>query len=234
MIHFKQAEIGYQNPLLKVTDLILEPGKVYALVGRNGSGKSTFLRSITGQTPLLAGEITINSVSIKNSNAIEKSKTIAFVESKFDGIAFLTVANYLALGRAPYTNALGRLSQADWDFVNQVANEIGIKTFLQKDTLSLSDGERQLCAIARAIVQETPVLLLDEPSAFLDYANKQILVDKLLQIAREKQKCIVFSTHDLDLCIENKIEFIALKNKTLHKVKDLTKLELIRLLEEKE
>ena len=231
MIHFKQAEIGYQNPLLKVTDLILEAGNVYALVGRNGSGKSTLLRSITSQTPLIAGDICINSVSIKNANSSEKSKTIAFVESKFDGIAFLTVASYLALGRAPYTNALGRLSQADWDFVNQVANEIGIETFLQKETLSLSDGERQLCAIARAIVQETPVLLLDEPSAFLDYANKQILVDKLLQIAREKQKCIVFSTHDLDLCIENNINFLALKNRTLLKASGLTKRELISLLE---
>jgi len=231
MIHFKQAEIGYQIPLLKVTDLILEAGNVYALVGRNGSGKSTLLRSITSQTSLIAGDISINSVSIKNANSSEKSKTIAFVESKFDGIAFLSVANYLALGRAPYTNALGRLSQADWDFVNQVANEIGIETFLQKETLSLSDGERQLCAIARAIVQETPVLLLDEPSAFLDYANKQILVDKLLQIAREKQKCIVFSTHDLDLCIENNINFLALKNRTLLKASGLTKRELISLLE---
>jgi iron complex transport system ATP-binding protein len=231
MIHFKKAEIGYQIPLLKVTDLILEAGNVYALVGRNGSGKSTLLRSITSQTSLIAGDISINSVSIKNTNSSEKSKTIAFVESKFDGIAFLTVANYLALGRAPYTNALGRLSQADWDLVNQVANEIGIETFLQKETLSLSDGERQLCAIARAIVQETPVLLLDEPSAFLDYANKQILVDKLLQIAREKQKCIVFSTHDLDLCIENNIGFLALKNRTLLKASGLTKHELISLLE---
>lgn len=231
MIHFNQTEIGYKSPLIKVADLMLEAGKVYALIGRNGSGKSTFLRSITGQTPLIYGDININSVSIKKANAIEKSKTIAFVESKFDGIAFLSVADYLALGRAPYTNALGRLSQADWNFVHQVANEIGIEAFMQKDTLSLSDGERQLCAIARAIVQETPVLLLDEPSAFLDYANKQILVDKLLQIANEKQKCIVFSTHDLDLCIENKLEFLALKNNTLSKVNGLNKLELIGLLE---
>lgn len=231
MIHFKQTEIGYKSPLINVADLTLEAGKVYALVGRNGSGKSTFLRSITGQNPLISGDININSVSFKKANAIEKSKTIAFVESKFDGIAFLSVADYLALGRAPYTNALGRLSQADWDFVHQVANEIGIEAFMQKDTLSLSDGERQLCAIARAIVQETPVLLLDEPSAFLDYANKQILVDKLLQIANEKQKCIVFSTHDLDLCIENKLEFLALKNNTLSKVNGLNKLELIGLLE---
>ncbi|MBU3660949.1 MAG: ABC transporter ATP-binding protein [Flavobacteriales bacterium] len=231
MIHFKQTEIGYKSPLINVADLTLEAGKVYALVGRNGSGKSTFLRSITGQNPLISGDININSVSFKKANAIEKSKTIAFVESKFDGIAFLSVADYLALGRAPYTNALGRLSQGDWDFVRQVANEIGIEAFMQKDTLSLSDGERQLCAIARAIVQETPVLLLDEPSAFLDYANKQILVDKLLQIANEKQKCIVFSTHDLDLCIENKLEFLALKNNTLTKVNGLNKLELIGLLE---
>lgn len=231
MIHFKQTEIGYKSPLIKVADLTLVAGKVYALVGRNGSGKSTFLRSITGQNPLISGDININSVSIKKANAIEKSKTIAFVESKFDGITFLSVADYLALGRAPYTNALGRLSQGDWDFVRQVANEIGIEAFMQKDTLSLSDGERQLCAIARAIVQETPVLLLDEPSAFLDYANKQILVDKLLQIANEKQKCIVFSTHDLDLCIENKLEFLALKNNTLSKVNGLNKLELIGLLE---
>jgi iron complex transport system ATP-binding protein len=218
MIRFQQTHIGYKKALISIENLELESSAIYALVGRNGSGKSTFLKTITGQISLLGGNLEINGRSSKDVNTAELSRIISFVESKFDGVSFLTVENYLALGRAPYTNALGRLSSDDWGIVHEVAEEMGLTKFLEKDTINLSDGERQLCAIARALVQQTPILLLDEPTAFLDFANKQLLIDKLLHIAKEKQKCIIFSTHDLDLCIENKIEFLALKNKNLNKI----------------
>jgi iron complex transport system ATP-binding protein len=234
MIRFQQTQIGYKKALISIENLELESSAIYALVGRNGSGKSTFLKTITGQISLLGGNLEINGRSSKDVNTAELSRIISFVESKFDGVSFLTVENYLALGRAPYTNALGRLSSDDWGIVHEVAEEMGLTEFLVKDTTNLSDGERQLCAIARALVQQTPILLLDEPTAFLDFANKQLLIDKLLHIAKEKEKCIIFSTHDLDLCIENKIEFLALKNKTLNKISCQTKVELIRFLEEKE
>jgi len=233
MIRFQQAQIGYKKALISIENLELESSAIYALVGRNGSGKSTFLKTITGQISLLGGNLEIDSRSTKEVKAAELSRIISFVESKFDGVSFLSVENYLALGRAPYTNALGRLSAKDIEIVHEVAEEMGLAEFLEKDTINLSDGERQLCAIARALVQQTPILLLDEPTAFLDFANKQLLIDKLLHIAKEKQKCIIFSTHDLDLCIENKIEFLALKNKTLNKISCQTKVELIRFLEEK-
>ena len=233
MIRFQQTHIGYKKALISIENLELESSAIYALVGRNGSGKSTFLKTITGQISLLGGNLEINGRSSKDVNTAELSRIISFVESKFDGVSFLTVENYLALGRAPYTNALGRLSSDDWGIVHEVAEEMGLTEFLVKDTTNLSDGERQLCAIARALVQQTPILLLDEPTAFLDFANKQLLIDKLLHIAKEKQKCIIFSTHDLDLCIENKIEFLALKNRTLNKISCQTKDELIRFLEEK-
>jgi iron complex transport system ATP-binding protein len=233
MIRFQQTHIGYKKALISIENLELESSAIYALVGRNGSGKSTFLKSITGQISLLGGNLEIDARSTKEVKAAELSRIISFVESKFDGVSFLTVENYLALGRAPYTNALGRLSAKDMEIVHEVAEEMGLTKFLEKDTINLSDGERQLCAIARALVQQTPILLLDEPTAFLDFANKQLLIDKLLHIAKEKQKCIIFSTHDLDLCIENKIEFLALKNRTLNKISCQTKDELIRFLEEK-
>ena len=233
MIRFQQTHIGYKKALISIENLELESSAIYALVGRNGSGKSTFLKTITGQISLLGGNLEINGRSSKDVNTAELSRIISFVESKFDGVSFLTVENYLALGRAPYTNALGRLSAKDMEIVHEVAEEMGLTKFLEKDTINLSDGERQLCAIARALVQQTPILLLDEPTAFLDFANKQLLIDKLLHIAKEKQKCIIFSTHDLDLCIENKIEFLALKNRTLNKISCQTKDELIRFLEEK-
>lgn len=231
MIHFQNAAIGYNRTLLEVEDLTLQNENVFALVGRNGSGKSTLLRSITGQIPLLAGKLTIDSIPIAGANASELSRTVAFVESKFDGVPYLSVADYLALGRAPYTNAIGRLSKFDWEVVHIIAAEMGLTSFLEKDTSTLSDGERQLCAISRALVQQTPVLLLDEPTAFLDYANKQLLIDKLLKIASEKNKCIIFSTHDLDLCIENKVEFLLLNNRQLLSKKCETKEELITSLE---
>jgi iron complex transport system ATP-binding protein len=234
MIRFQQTQIGYKKALISIENLELESSAIYALVGRNGSGKSTFLKTITGQISLLGGNLEIDARSTKEVKVAELSRIISFVESKFDGVSFLSVENYLALGRAPFTNALGRLSSDDWGIVHEVAEEMGLTEFLVKDTTNLSDGERQLCAIARALVQQTPILLLDEPTAFLDFANKQLLIDKLLHIAKEKQKCIIFSTHDLDLCIENKIEFLALKNKILNKISCQTKDELIRFLEEKE
>ena len=208
MIHFQNVAIGYNQTLLEVEDLTLHNGNVFALVGRNGSGKSTLLRSITGQIPLLEGKLTIDSIPIAGANASELSRTVAFVESKFDGVPYLSVADYLALGRAPFTDAFGRLTSKDWQLVQNVASDLNIAHLLDKYTDQISDGERQLCSVGRAFVQETPVVLLDEPTAFLDYINRKNLLELLVRLAREKNKCIVLSTHDLDLCLDQSIPFL--------------------------
>lgn len=208
MIQFSQTEIGYKQTLLKIDSLDLQEGKVYALVGRNGVGKSTLLQSMVKLLPLISGDIRYKGISVKNLSRNQMARLIAFVESKFDGVEYLSVQDYLMLGRAPYTSLTGKLSETDKAFVNEISNELQITHLLEKSTTEISDGERQICSVARALIQETPIILMDEPTAFLDFINRQKLLELLIKIAVEKQKCIVLSTHDIDLCLENQLMFI--------------------------
>jgi iron complex transport system ATP-binding protein len=208
MIQFSQTEIGYKQTLLKIDSLDLQEGKVYALVGRNGVGKSTLLQSMAKLLTLISGDIRYDDISLKNLSRNQMARLIAFVESKFDGVEFLSVQDYLMLGRTPYTSLTGKLSDTDKAFVNEISEELQITHLLEKSTTEISDGERQICSVARALIQETPVILMDEPTAFLDFINRQKLLELLIKIAAEKQKCIVLSTHDIDLCLENQLMFI--------------------------
>jgi iron complex transport system ATP-binding protein len=158
--------------------------------------------------PLISGDIRYEDISLKNLSRNQMARLIAFVESKFDGVEYLSVQDYLMLGRAPYTSLTGKLSDTDKTFVNEISEELQITHLLQKSTTEISDGERQICSVARALIQETPIILMDEPTAFLDFINRQKLLELLIKIADEKQKCIVLSTHDIDLCLENQLMFI--------------------------
>jgi iron complex transport system ATP-binding protein len=208
MIQFSKTEIGYKQTLLKIDSLNLQEGKVFALVGRNGVGKSTLLQSMAKLLPLISGDIRYEDISLKNLSRNQMARLIAFVESKFDGVEYLSVLDYLMLGRAPYTFLTGKLSETDKAFVNEISEELQITHLLQKSTTEISDGERQICSVARALIQETPIILMDEPTAFLDFINRQKLMELLIKISAEKQKCIVLSTHDIDLCLENQLTFL--------------------------
>lgn len=202
MIQFKNVEIGYKQALLKVNKLELKKGEVYALIGSNGSGKSTLLNTILKKTPILDGDISINLSSLSSFSVSDLAKSIAFVDSKFDGIEHLSVVEYIALGRTPYTNALGRLHSNDLAIIESSIAQLNLSQFRNRETLKLSDGERQMVSIARAICQSTPIILLDEPTAFLDYGNRKKLIKTLSQIAKAENKCVLFSTHDIDICLE--------------------------------
>jgi iron complex transport system ATP-binding protein len=208
MIQFRNTEIGHKEVLLKIEHLTLEQGKVYALVGRNGIGKSTLLQTMTKMVSLLSGEIQYEGIDFEKLTKTQMARVIAYVESKFDGVEYLSVFDYLSLGRAPYTSLTGKLSLADKLIIDEITSDLNIAHLLEKKTNNISDGERQICAVARALIQETPIILMDEPTAFLDYINRQKLIEILVRVAKEKQKCIVMSTHDIDLCLENKIPFL--------------------------
>lgn len=208
MIQFNQTEIGYKQALLKIDSLDLQEGKVYALVGRNGVGKSTLLQSMAKLLPIISGDIRYEDFSLKNLSRNQMARLIAFVESKFDGVEYLSVQDYLMLGRAPYTSLTGKFSESDKEIVLQISSDLQISHLLEKSTIHISDGERQICSVARALIQETPIILMDEPTAFLDFINRQKLIELLNKIAVEKLKCIVLSTHDIDLCLENQLTFL--------------------------
>ncbi len=204
MIQFNKVEIGYKQALLTINKLELKSGEVYALIGSNGSGKSTLLNTILKKTPVLTGDVSLNSKVLASYSVTDLAKTIAFVDSKFDGIEHLSVVDYVALGRTPYTNALGRLRSEDHVIIDGAIEKLNLEKFRDRETLKLSDGERQMVSIARAICQSTPIILLDEPTAFLDYGNRKKLIETLSGIAKAENKCVLFSTHDIDICLEEK------------------------------
>lgn len=216
MIEIKNSTFGYSTPLLKA-DLTLAKGSVYALVGKNGSGKTTFLHSIAGNIRLLTGEIKINQRNISELSLKEKSVMIAFIETRFPSIHFMTAYEFVSLGRFPYTGLLGRLSKVDFEIIDKTFALLGIEKLKDKFTSEISDGEKQMLQVAKALVQETDCILLDEPMAFLDYSNKRILIEKLTQISREFNKCVLLSSHDIEICLDFELPFLVVseENKSI-------------------
>ncbi len=188
----------------------MEAGKIYALIGANGRGKTTFMKTLIGQIPAISGGISIGNKASSVLSPIEKSKLFGFVQSRFAGVPYMKAKEYVALGRSPYTNAFGRLSTKDEDIVNQSFSTLEIEHLADKFTEELSDGERQMLAIAKVLTQETQYIFLDEPTAFLDYSNKKKVLDKLTEIAIKLKKTIVYSSHDLELTLGHSDELVCI------------------------
>lgn len=218
MIAFKQLEIGYHQPLAQVTIEMLEKGKVYALIGSNGSGKSTFLKTLCGQIKPFSGNIVIDNQFIASLSKEQLSKKIAFVPSRFPEIEFTTVKDFVLLGRTPYLNNRGIVTKQDLEYVDGILTRLNIQHLATKYTNELSDGERQMCAVARALAQQTPIILLDEPSSFLDYKNKRRLIELLLQIAQEMNLLILFSSHDVETIVQFDIQLLGLSSSPSKKI----------------
>lgn len=232
MIEIKNSTFGYSFPILEA-NLTLQKGNVYALVGKNGSGKTTFLQTLSGNIPLLSGEIEIEGKNLKVLSLKEKSVRIAFIETRFPQINFMSAFEFVSLGRFPYTGALGNLNSNDIEKIEQSFALLNIDKLKNKFISEISDGEKQLLQVAKAIVQETDVILLDEPMAFLDYSNKRILIEKLVQISSELNKCVLLSSHDIEICLDYKLPFlvVSIQKKQIDLLQSATKEILIKQLE---
>lgn len=233
MITIQQAQVGYQTTLIDIAQLALPAGQIYALIGRNGSGKSTLLQTLIGQLPLREGSISVGAFSLEELqiNAALRAKQVSFVASMFTGVEALTLRAYVSLGRVPHLGAFGRLQAADIQFVDKVLQALNLSDLAQKDTRKLSDGERQLASMARAIVQDTPLMVLDEPASFLDYFNRELLLDQLQQWVQQKTaRTAIFSSHDIDLCLQKGIPMLVLHQQKLTLLAKPTKQEVMALL----
>ena len=202
MLQINSVEIGHTTALLYIPSLQLEQGKLYGLIGRNGIGKSTFLQTLVGLIPLVSGEVLVQGNSLETLRKKELAKKIALVRTSFPIIENLTVYAYLLLGRVPYTNVFGTTNEQDAALVRSVIDLLQITHLQAKFTSQLSDGEKQLIAIAQVLVQQTGVVLLDEPTAFLDYENKWKILKILKKCTVENQLCTIFSSHDIDITLE--------------------------------
>ena len=200
MIRLENISLGYgARTLLEGVTTHFEAGTLTALIGRNGAGKSTLLRALAGLEPLQAGAITIDGRSIAELDGTEAARRVAFVATDKVRIANLPCEDLVALGRAPYTNWIGRLQAIDREIVADALAKVGMSEFAHKTMDRMSDGECQRVMIARALAQQTPVILLDEPTAFLDMPNRYELCRLLQRLAHDEQKAILFSTHELDI-----------------------------------
>ncbi len=202
MISIENISIGYhQNQaLLSQINLSAGEGEMVALVGRNGSGKSTLLKSLLGLIPLLEGTCSLSGVSLEQLDYKSRALSVSYVSSQVSGLPALTVRELVSLGRMPHTGWLGKLGKADWAMVDHIIHEVGMESYRERSLDQLSDGERQRVMIARALVQDTPNVILDEPAAYLDIPNKYELI-RLLSLFRDRGKTIVYSTHDLETAL---------------------------------
>lgn len=176
-------------------------GELIALIGPNGIGKSTLLRTMAGFLKQRVGEINYQGRELRGIKPHELARMISFVSTEQMSISNMRVSELVAYGRFPYTGWLGRLSRSDLERVMEAISNVGLTRHAGRMVSQLSDGERQRALIARAITQDTPFILLDEPTAFLDVENKYEIFHLLHRLAREQQKTIVLSTHDLNIAL---------------------------------
>ena len=203
LLHTQNLEVGHQNKtIISGLNLQLQTGKMTCLLGQNGAGKSTLLHTLTGMIPALSGEVSILEKSIKNQTPQQQAKLIAVVLSQKLTPINLTVLDVVSLGRTPHTNWLGHLSKKDLSKVNEALELVHLNDLAHRSINELSDGEKQRVMIAKALAQDTPLLILDEPTAHLDVSNRVALLTLLKSLAKETQKSILLSTHELEMAIQ--------------------------------
>lgn len=193
--------IGYESLLQKDLELVLESGKITCLLGKNGTGKTTLLKTLFGEIKPLIGEVYLSQQKITTFSQQQIAKQISIVLTEKIEQVFLTVQEMVSLGRYPYLNFFGTNSNYDKKVVQEALEVTGIKKIENKLFHQLSDGEKQKVMIAKALSQTTPIIFLDEPIAFLDYPSKLQILNLLREIAQEQNKAILIVLHELDLAI---------------------------------
>lgn len=206
-IKIKDLTTGYNDShgrkeVTRSLSATLQVGEMVALLGPNGAGKSTMMRTLAGFQHPLSGSVEVMGRSIVGYSPRELSRMVSVVLTEKPMLEDMDVETLVALGRAPYTGFFGRLSAHDREVVDRSIALVGIDNLKGRMVPSLSDGERQKVMIAKALAQETAIILLDEPTAFLDFPSKVEIMQLLHRLAHEAQKLIFISTHDLEIALQ--------------------------------
>lgn len=214
-LEIKNAAIGYSNPLISEIDSSLELGEVCLLMGNNGIGKTTLIKSILGQNKLLKGEISINGKSIQKLDSNEIASQIAIVFSKAEIPDNYTVMDLISLGKYIHYPYYFKLNETDKKEISEIINKLHLSEYQNKKLTELSDGNLQKAFIGRALAQNSPFIILDEPTTHLDEENKLMILSLLRNLAKSENKLILFSSHDWRLAKEFSDKIWWIKDKKL-------------------
>lgn len=205
LLHTRALSIGYMGtPPRRIAgdlELALHGGELVALLGPNGAGKSTLIRTLAGMQPPLAGTVLLDGLDLYALPLHERARRLSVVLTQRLDVEHLRVRDLVALGRHPYTDWFGRLDEHDHALVEQALHLVGAQELGERLLHTLSDGERQRVMIARALAQEPRLLILDEPTAFLDLPRRVTVMHLLRRLAHRTHRAILLSTHDLELAL---------------------------------
>ena len=206
-VRLEKLTIGYQSKKNKKTvasdiNASLESSRMTCLIGPNGVGKSTLLRTLSAFQPPLNGAVFIHGKNLASLREKQLAKMVGVVLTAKPDVQNMTVEEMVGLGRSPYTGFWGTLNADDKAIVDEAIDMVGIRPLALRMIQTLSDGERQTVMIAKALAQQTPVIFLDEPTAFLDYPSKVEMMQLLHRLSRTADKTIFLSTHDLELVLQ--------------------------------
>lgn len=199
----RSLSIGYEKSVVHAAiDVELRSGELTCLMGLNGAGKSTLLRTICGFQPSLGGEISLMGSPLSSYSQSQIALSVGVVLTEKTNSGGITLYELVSLGRHPYTGFFGRLSQVDHQIIEEAIAAVGIPHKADSYVSQLSDGERQKAMIAKVLAQQSPIIILDEPTAFLDVTSRIETMQLLRDLAHSQNKSILLSTHDLDIAIE--------------------------------
>ena len=214
--HTQDLSVGYDGrALIHDINIQVEKGKILTLIGPNGAGKSTILKSITRHLAKICGQVYIDRQEIYAWSARELAKRVAVVLTDRIHPELMTCGEVVAMGRYPYTNALGHLTAQDREIVAQAMERVHALDLAEQDFTTLSDGQRQRIMLARALCQEPEVLILDEPTAYLDIRHKIELLDILREMAHERDITVIMSLHEIDLATKISDYLLCVKGDTI-------------------
>lgn len=204
LLEIKNIKVGYSTKngdslLIDNCNASVKSGESIAILGLNGCGKTSLLKSIKGELPILQGEILLNGIAFSQLTKLAIAKQMASVSTYYQNPGQISVADLVGFGRFPYTSRLHQLRVEDISQINKAIEKVGIENLRHRFVEELSDGERQKVMLACAFAQDTPLLILDEPTSHLDVRNKVTMMNLIRQFAKEEGKTILFSTHDLGL-----------------------------------
>ncbi|MGP1524977.1 ABC transporter ATP-binding protein [Prevotella multiformis] len=220
VIRLSHLSVGYSPslPVISGINAVVRSGQLTCLTGENGIGKSTLLKTLTGFLPKLGGELLLDGREVGTFSQRELARQVSIVLTQKPDIQNLTVEEVAGLGRSPYTGFFGRFHDADRTVIADALAAVGIEPLRHRMIQTLSDGERQKVMIAKALAQQTPAILLDEPTAFLDFPSKAETFRLLQRMAHDRDKLILLSTHDLGLAVRFADCLLEVKDRSLHRV----------------